>query len=129
MIVDASKQILGRISSKIAKKLLNGEKIEVINSEKAIVTGKPDEILERYKKKKKRGDPYHGPYYPKKPDKILRRSIRGMLPYKKSKGREALQKLNVFIGNPNNKKGKKIGKNKEEIKCEYLTLEEISKKI
>lgn len=108
---------------------MDGEKIKVINAEKAILTGKPEKILERYRKKKKRGDPYHGPHYPKKPDKIFRRTIRGMLPYKKSKGRDALKRLRVFIGNPNNKKGKKIGKNKEEVECEYLTLEEVSKKI
>ncbi len=38
-VVDASGLILGRAASVIAKRLLNGESIVVVNAEKAVVTG------------------------------------------------------------------------------------------
>lgn len=127
-IIDASDQILGRLSSKIAKNLLNGEKIIVINAEKVIVTGNPKTVVERFSAKRKRGDPHHGPYYPKNPNSILKRSVRGMIPYKKTKGRIAMKKLTVYSKNPKNLKGEKIGKTRNDIECKYITLEKISKK-
>ncbi|MCD6477459.1 MAG: 50S ribosomal protein L13 [Candidatus Aenigmarchaeota archaeon] len=129
MIVDATHQILGRISSKIAKKLLDGEEVIVINAEKSIVTGDPDVIMKDFKQKIDRGDPHHGPFYPKTPDGIFRRAVRGMLPYKKPHGREAFKKLKVYVGNPKGLDGKMIAKNKKDIECRYLTLEKISKKL
>jgi len=129
MIVDASNQVLGRLSSEVAKKLLNGEEITIINAEMAIITGNPKDIEENFMRKKKMGDPHHGPYYPKTPNGILRRSIRGMLPYKKPRGREAFKRLKVYVGNPNNLKGEKITKEKNEIECKYLTLKKISDKL
>lgn len=41
-----------------------------------------------------------GPYYPKRPDRIFKRAIRGMLPYKTEDGREALSNVRVYVGNP-----------------------------
>ena len=127
MIVDASGQILGRLSTEVAKILLNGEEVTIINAEKAIITGKPDEIVKRHRQRWNRGDPHHGPYYPKTPNGILRRSIRGMLPYKKPRGREAFKKLRVNVGNPENLKGEKLTKGKKDIECRYITLEDLTK--
>ena len=63
------------------------------------------------------------------PDRILRRVVRGMLPYKKDKGRKALKRLKVYISNPKNLKGEKISKTVDELKVKYVTLEEISKEL
>ena len=41
-----------------------------------------------------------GPYYPKRPDRIMKRSIRGMLPYKRPRGREAFEGIRVYVGDP-----------------------------
>lgn len=129
IIIDASDQILGRFSSKIAKKLLNGDKIIVINAESAIITGDPKAIMEKFMARRKRGNPHHGPYYPKTSNGILKRSIRGMLPYKKSKGRNAFKRLIIYSKNPNNLKGERIEKTKEQIECKYINLEDITKKL
>jgi large subunit ribosomal protein L13 len=129
MIVDADGAVLGRISSKIAKELLKGESIIVINAENVVVTGNASPILERFKEKRARGDPYKGPFYPRYPDRILRRTIRGMLPYKKDRGEKAFKRLRVFMGNPDNLKGEKIGKTSEDLRCKFLTLGQISKKL
>lgn len=129
MIVDAQGAILGRLASKVAKELLKGEQVVIINAEKAIVSGNPDAIIDRYLAKIHRGDPHKGPFYPKQPDRLLRRVVRGMLPYKKQRGRIAFKKLKVFTGNPNNLQGEKISKTTEELKAKYLTLAEISKEL
>ena len=39
-IIDSEGAVLGRLCTVVAKRLLNGEDIAVVNSEKAIVTGK-----------------------------------------------------------------------------------------
>ncbi len=128
-IIDAKDQVLGRLSSSVAKKLLNGERIIIINSKKTIVSGKPNIIMKDFVTKRERGDPFHGPFYPKTPNGILRRSIRGMIPYKKTKGREALKRLKIYEDNPKKLEGKKIQKTRKDLDCKYMTLEEISKKL
>ncbi len=41
-IIDSEGAVLGRFCTTVAKRLLNGEEIAVVNSEKVIVTGKKD---------------------------------------------------------------------------------------
>ena len=129
MIVDANGAILGRLASKIAKELLKGEDIVVINSEKIVISGNPDAIFNRFHEKRDRGYSSKGPFYPQYPDRILVRSVRGMLPYKKEKGKKALKKLKVFMGNPDNLKGEKISKASEDLKCKFVNLEQVCKKL
>jgi large subunit ribosomal protein L13 len=129
-VYDAEDQILGRLSSVIAKKLLNGEKIFVVNAEKAVIAGRPRYTLEKYLKKVKRGGPFHGPFFPKQPDRIFRRTVRGMLPWDRTRGRDAYRNLKVFIGLPEEFKGKSLEKTElsdvKKLKCRYINLEEIS---
>jgi large subunit ribosomal protein L13 len=129
MIINADGLILGRIAMKIAKDLLNGEKIIVINAEKAIITGDPEAIQERYKAKRERGDPNKGPYYPRHPSMLFKRVVRGMLPRRTSRGRDALRKLQVYVGNPDKLTGVKVGKSIDDINCKYVTLSGLCKKL
>ncbi len=109
-VIDASNHILGRLSSYIAKRLLEGEKIVVVNAEKAIITGNPENVFERYKEKYDRGSKEKGPYFPRHPEKIFKRTVRGMLPWKSKRGREAYRRLRVFIGIPEELRGKNFEK-------------------
>jgi len=99
-VIDADGAIMGRLASKIAKRLLKGEEITIVNAEKAIITGARKRIIEKYKARRSRGKPRKGPHYPRMPDRLLRRSVRGMLPYQKAHGRVAFKNLKVFIGVP-----------------------------
>ncbi len=99
-VVDASNMVLGRLASKIARDLLNGEEIVVINAEKAVIIGNKDNIIEKYTSRREIGSVRKGPYYPKSPDRILRRTVRGMLPMKKSRGVDAYRRLKVYMGVP-----------------------------
>jgi large subunit ribosomal protein L13 len=99
-VIDANGLILGRLASIVAQKLLSGEEINIINAEGAIVSGSPEATLSKYKTMRAKGSRERGPYFPKRADMILRRTIRGMLPYKKAAGREALRRLRVYTGTP-----------------------------
>ncbi|MDR2966751.1 MAG: 50S ribosomal protein L13 [Methanobacteriaceae archaeon] len=104
MIIDGEGHILGRLASLISKKLLEGEDIVVLNSEKIVVTGSKEWAYAKYKQRVDRASISNprdlGPKYPRKPDDIFRRTVRGMLPYKKSKGRLAFKGLKTYIGVP-----------------------------
>lgn len=107
---DAENQIVGRMASVVAKQLLEGEKVVIVNCEKAVLAGKPRTTNAHYDQRIKRGNPLHGPYFPRGPDGIVRRAIRGMLPWDKSRGRTAYRNLDVFVGVPEEVQGKKFEK-------------------
>ena len=132
-VIDASGHVLGRLSSKIAKRLLNGEKIVVVNAEKAVITGDKYMIFERYKEKYDRGSKEKGPYFPRHPEKIFKRTVRGMLPWKSSRGREAYRNLRVFMGVPEELKDKNFERIEDAVlekvskTDKYATLAEVSR--
>ena len=99
-VIDADGNVLGRLCTSVAKKILKGEEVVVVNAEKAIVTGNKEDILAQYKQKKDRGKVIHGPFYPRRADLILKRTVRGMLPWDKPKGRDAYRLLKVYVGVP-----------------------------
>ena len=100
MIIDGNNLILGRLASVAAKKALLGDNIIIVNCDKVIVTGTKKNIVEIYKEKTDRGNPFKGPFFPKMPDRIVRRTIRSMLPYKKPRGREAYKRIMCYLGVP-----------------------------
>ena len=129
-IYDLSNQILGRISTRIAKDLLKNENVVIVNCEKAILSGTMKDKKKLYLQRCVRGDPHHGPFYPRIPDGIVRRTVRGMLPFYKVKGREALRRLKVYIGVPDEFKGKEFIRVEEfdvnKLKCKYITISDLS---
>ncbi|MEM3494084.1 MAG: 50S ribosomal protein L13 [Thermoplasmata archaeon] len=133
IVIDATDKILGRLCSEVAKLLLDGNEVVVLNAEKAIITGSRAQIIEDYLKKRHAGNvrKRKGPFFPRMPDRILRRTVRGMLPYSKSKrGREAYRRLKVYIGVPEEFKNyKTVGVPEAEGrgKVKFMTLAELSK--
>jgi large subunit ribosomal protein L13 len=131
--IDASGLILGRMSSIVAKRLLAGESIVIINAEKAIISGKRLSHVKEARAFLKKGHFRKGPYHPRRPDQIIRRAIRGMLPRRLPKGQVAFRRLKVFIGVPFEFKDKafqsiaEAGVNK--LKCPYVTVGEYAKEI
>ena len=100
VLISADGLILGRMASKIAKRLLNGEEIVIINAEKAIISGKKKVKVAEAKEFLEVGAPDRGPFHYRRPDKILKKAVRGMLPIKQPKGKTALRRLKVFMGVP-----------------------------
>lgn len=110
-VIDASNSILGRLSTVVARRLLSGEEIKIVNAEKAVISGRKEYILNKFRVRltlKPKGDPTLGPHYPKMPDRILRSAIRGMLPFKRESGRKAYKNLTVYIGVPGELKNEKF---------------------
>ncbi len=133
MIINAENMILGRLATEAAKKALLGEEIIIINSDKAIVSGKKKEVIARYKQKYARGVPSKGPFILRSPDRLVKRTIRNMLPYKTPRGREAYKRIKCYVGVPAEYEGKEtisVGKKKEELANNYyVTIREISKNL
>lgn len=134
VLINAQGLIVGRLSSIVAKKLLEGEEITIINAEKAIISGAKASTFAEYKQTVDRGTKEKGPYFPKRPDAIVRRTIRGMLPYKAQRGQDAMARLNVYIGTPTEIQGQPaITLEKASVdrlsSFRYMELSELSKKL
>ncbi len=102
-VIDGSDKVLGRAASQVAKLLLNDNKVSVVNAEKMIMTGHVRDLTEKYKRLielKDKANPEHSPYWPRRPDMFVKRVIRGMLPYKKPRGKSAFKNLKVYVGVP-----------------------------
>ena len=104
MIINGEGLVLGRLASKVSKKLLQGEDITVLNADKIVISGTKEWAYVKYKQRIDRASISNprrmGPKYPRRPDDIFRRTVRGMLPYKKPKGRDAFKSLKVYVGIP-----------------------------
>ncbi len=107
MIVNAEGQVLGRMASFVAKRVLRGDQVIVVNAEKALISGTKTGIQTEADRRlgiRNWGNPKKGPYMMKRPDNFVRRAIRGMLPYNKNRygarGREAFKDVIVFMGVP-----------------------------
>lgn len=111
-VVDAQGQVLGRLASKVAKRLRGKDKpiytpyldtgdfVIVVNADKVLLTGKKltDKIYYSYS-----GYPGGlretpaGKMLQEKPENVLRMAVRGMLP-KNTLGRAMLKKLKIYAG-------------------------------
>jgi len=113
MIIDANNLILGRLGTYVAKQALLGEKIDIVNCENAVVTGDRKRIFEDYDRFLRMGTPSKGPFIRRMPDRFVKRSIRGMLPYKKERGRIAFKNIMCYRGVPESMKNQKFDTLKE----------------
>ena len=104
VVVDARDCILGRVASKVAARALEGETVAVVNAERAVITGSREDVIETFRERRRVGSD-RGPAYPKRPDGIVKRSIRGMVPHKQTRGREAFENVRVYVGNPYDEDG------------------------
>ncbi|MFB6189424.1 MAG: 50S ribosomal protein L13 [Halapricum sp.] len=104
VIVDARDCIMGRVASQVAERAMNGESVAVVNAERAVITGREGDVTEKFQKRRELGSD-RGPAYPKRPDGIVKRAIRGMVPYKEQKGRAAFENVRVYVGNPYDEDG------------------------
>jgi large subunit ribosomal protein L13 len=99
-VIDATGLVLGRASSLIAQRLLAGERIVVVNAEKSVITGSRTQVIQHYTEARARGSVRSGPHFPRYADRIFRRTVRGMLPHLKTRGKVAFDRLQVHLGVP-----------------------------
>jgi large subunit ribosomal protein L13 len=132
-VYDAKGKILGRLASTVARELIAGKSVAVINAERAVIVGNRRAIVKKYFTRlnlQEKQNPENSPYWARRPDLLVKRAIRGMLPYKKTDGRTAYRKLMVFIGTPSQlAKVKPIEIKTKDVNAIYmphLTMEELS---
>ncbi len=134
-VIDATNMVVGRLASDVAKRLLKKERIDIINAENAIFTGNKIEIVEKLRQRTSitpKGNPHNGPKYSRMPDKIVKRAVRGMLPWKKPTGKEVYKNLKVHIGTPEQFaeiKATTVESAKNRVDKKYITVGEISKSL
>jgi large subunit ribosomal protein L13 len=130
VVIDASNAILGRLASYAAKQSLLGKKLVIVNCEKSVVSGKPKSVINEYKIARQRGgSSMKGPFFPKSPERILKRTIRGMLSYQQVRGKDALKRIICYNEVPDKyKEVKKIKAGKEK-NVKTIKLKNLSKEI
>jgi len=102
-IYDAEQMVVGRLGTKVAKDALLGENIVIVNAEKAVITGDPRMLINAWNAKlniRTSYNPKRGPFHNRRPDKMVRRMIRGMLPWPTPRGKAAFKRIKVYIGVP-----------------------------
>ncbi|MGC2383108.1 MAG: 50S ribosomal protein L13 [Nitrososphaeraceae archaeon] len=134
--IDVANCIAGRICSRISKMLLQGRMVSVVNADKAMLSGSKFATITAYKKNlevSSATNPIHGPFHPRRPDTILTRMVRGMLPKRKPSGKVALKKLRVYNGIPEKLKKTDIETFDDckitKASSYYVTMGEIAKEI
>lgn len=101
IIIDATGLVMGRMATHVAKQALEGEEVHIVNAEKAIIVGASKAaIQQRYKFKREVGTSRKGPFFPREPHLIVKRTVRGMLNYQKPAGRAAYKRIKAYIGVP-----------------------------
>ena len=135
LYIDAENAIVGRIGAFAAKKALLGDTIKIFNCEKAVMSGSKTNVSQRYYHRRNVvGQPQKGPFISRLPDRFVRRTIRGMLPYKKEKGKQAFKRIMCYLGVPEQFKDKKLQKvpgadAKKLTILKKIKVEEVCKKI
>ncbi|HUR61603.1 MAG TPA: 50S ribosomal protein L13 [Candidatus Thermoplasmatota archaeon] len=129
LVIDATGLVLGRMATHVAKRAIEGDEVHIVNAEKAIIVGSSKKaIQEHYLFKRKVGTDRKGPFFPREPHLIVKRTCRGMINYTSSSGRAAYRRIKAHIGVPKELAGQKavtVEAAKREAHS-YLTISELS---
>jgi large subunit ribosomal protein L13 len=111
IVVDGTNCIAGRMCSHVSKLLLSGNRVAIVNAEKAMLSGNRYKTIQTYKEQlgiSSVTNPVHGPFHPRRPDTILSKMVRGMVPKRKPNGIASFKQLRVYIGVPEGLKSAKM---------------------
>ncbi|MEE8402611.1 MAG: 50S ribosomal protein L13, partial [Candidatus Hydrothermarchaeaceae archaeon] len=123
------------MASYVAGELLKGEEVAIINAEECIISGDEKSVFGKYLHRRLRSSivnpARHGPFFPRRPEGIIKRAVRGMVPHKQAKGIDAMKRLRIYIGVPAELEGKPMEdvdiKNVTTLKIpKYIKLKELS---
>jgi large subunit ribosomal protein L13 len=132
-VVNGDGLILGRMCSLVAKRLLNGERVIIVNAEKTVLSGKKKSKVAEAKEFLEVGAPERGPFHSRRPDRIVRKTVRGMVPWKQPKGKTAYKRLKVFMGVPEELKDRQMETLSEaeasKLRGPHFTLAELATEI
>lgn len=132
IVIDGKDLIVGRVASFAAKKALLGETIRILNTEHMLVTGNKTFLVNENHRRRMQGTWSKGPFYFRMPDRYVRRIIRGMIPYKTPRGKQAYSRVLCYIGAPEEFKNEKMitiesANVKKVPNLKYMTVGQMSK--
>ncbi|XP_021365548.1 60S ribosomal protein L13a-like [Mizuhopecten yessoensis] len=103
IVIDARGHLLGRLAALVAKTILQGQRVVVLRCEGINISGNfyrnKLKVL-KYLKLRCNVKPTRGPFHFRAPSKMFYKAVKGMLPHKLARGKEALSRLKVFEGVP-----------------------------
>ncbi|MDD5012109.1 MAG: 50S ribosomal protein L13 [Candidatus Nanoarchaeia archaeon] len=128
-IIDGKNAILGRLAAYVAKESMKGEELAIVNCEQIFITGNKKNIFENYEGKRKRvGSTQKGPKVSRTNEKIVKMTIRGMLPNARrmGRGRDAIKRIKCYTGIPKEFEGKEMTSMERKI-VKGIRVKDISK--
>ena len=131
IIIDADGAVRGRVASFAAKQALSGNEIIIVNSEKALISGRAEQNIDDFKARRRLNTikPEKGPFFSKNPEKIMKRTIRGMIPdFRRARGKEAWKKIRCYSGVPEELKKEKAIKMNKSVPVKVITIQELSRR-
>lgn len=130
IVLDAANTPAGRVASYASKQALLGIKVIVINCDKAIVTGRKRAVIGEFMEARTRGGhSLNGPHYPSIPFRIIKRMVRGMVPYKQERGRMALKRVICYNDTPKEFESAKKVSIAKEIRTKSIALDVLSREM
>lgn len=130
IVIDATNALLGRLASYAAKQALLGKKVIIVNCDEAVISGNSKSIVEFYKIRRVRGgSSMKGPNFPRIPERIVKRTVRGMLPHHQERGSTAIKKVICFNGLPAEYKDHTKIKGGKEKPIRTFKLNELTKEL
>ncbi len=132
-IINAEGKPLGRIASEAAEKALNGKEVRIINSEKAIIVGQQQEIINKYTEKfqlRDLGNPRKSPKtISRRPDLFIKNTVKKMLPMEKQRGKDAQKRIKAVMGDPEKQKEETKNEITEKKDKPHITIKELCKSL
>ncbi|MEM4756396.1 MAG: 50S ribosomal protein L13 [Candidatus Woesearchaeota archaeon] len=133
IIIDGTNALLGRVAAFAAKKALLGEQIAIVNCNAVVISGNPVTTVAKYKQRRDRGTHTTGPFFPRYSDQIMKRTIRGMLPYKQPKGNAAYKRISCYRTVPTLLQGKPMLRLEEaqsaSLPTKTISLQQLARKL
>jgi len=130
IVIDGRNALLGRLASFAAKQSLLGKEISIVNCNEVVVSGKPKSIIGEYKEMRdKGGSSLKGPFFPRLPERIVKRTIRGMLSHRQGRGRDALKRIKCYNETPVEFEKSKMVKSGKEKNIKKIKLRDLSREI
>lgn len=133
IVFDAQDAVVGRLCTQVAKKALAGEEVAVVNAEKAFLSGDPKGVYSEYQARRgiqQKANPEESAKWPRRPDYLFKRILKGMLPKKKARGAQALKRVKAYIGVPKELEAAKKEKyGVKSVSAKKITLQELCERL
>jgi large subunit ribosomal protein L13 len=100
IVINGKDMVVGRVATFAAKQALLGEEVKIVNCEQMYITGSKSFLVNETHRRRVQGTWSKGPFYWRQPDRFVRRIIRGMLPHKTARGKDAFRRVLCYKGLP-----------------------------